>query len=205
MGAAAPAAAAGAPGTAPVSDHDWAGALADGIDKVGQFAISATGATGVEVAGGLKVLSTMFHSARLGGEAAEAAVAAGALSREAGSIRSVNVVGGTMNCVNCAIATDATLAGRSTLAMRGGVTQISVLERQFGGKFGPAGGVDQISAAMSSAGNGARGIVFGSRGSETGHVFNVVNQGGTIRFLDGQSGRAATFDGYQSFQLLRTN
>jgi len=53
----------------PISDQDWAGALADGIDKVGQLAISATGAPGVEVAGGLKVLSTMFRGVRLGEEA----------------------------------------------------------------------------------------------------------------------------------------
>ncbi|WP_436293029.1 MULTISPECIES: toxin glutamine deamidase domain-containing protein [unclassified Variovorax] len=32
-------------------------------------------------------------------------------------------------------------------------------------------------------------MVFGSRGSEVGHVFNVVNQGGVVRFLDGQTGR----------------
>jgi RHS repeat-associated protein len=63
-------AAAGAPGTQPVSDDDWAGALADGLDKAGQFAVSATGAPGVEVAGTLKIVSTMFRGARLGRVAA---------------------------------------------------------------------------------------------------------------------------------------
>lgn len=58
---------------------------------------------------------------------------------------------------------------------------------------------------MLGAGPGARGIVFGSRGSgEVGHVFNAVNQGGTVRFLDGQIGGAASFEGFTEFFLLRT-
>lgn len=58
---------------------------------------------------------------------------------------------------------------------------------------------------MTNAGSGARGIVFGARGDGVGHVFNVVNQRGTVRFLDGQTGKAASFDGFTSFQFLRTN
>lgn len=54
--------------------------------------------------------------------------------------------------------------------------------------------------------DGARGIVFGSRGpGETGHMFNVVNQNGTVRFLDGQTGKPADLGGYTSLHLLRTN
>lgn len=48
-------------------------------------------------------------------------------------------------------------------------------------------------------------IVFGSKGANAGHVFNVVNQGGTVRFIDVQAGTGASFDGYQGFYLLRTN
>lgn len=81
-----------------------------------------------------------------------------------------------------------------------------VLEKTFGGRFGASGSISSVSEAMSAAGPGSRGIVFGSRGSgEVGHVFNVVNQNGVVRFLDGQTGRAASLEGYQSFQLLRTN
>ena len=36
------------------------------------------------------------------------------------------------------------------------------------------------------------------------HVFNAVNQGGTIRFLDGQIGGAASFEGFTEFFFLRT-
>jgi len=59
---------------------------------------------------------------------------------------------------------------------------------------------------MQTAGNGARGIVLGTRGSDIGHFFNVVNQGGVIRFLDGQAGGVANLAaGYDGFWLLRTN
>lgn len=51
----------------------------------------------------------------------------------AGSIRNVNPTGGTMNCVNCAIATDATLAGRPASALPGSATSIGVLEQQLVG------------------------------------------------------------------------
>ncbi len=125
---------------------------------------------------------------------------------EAGSIRGVNVTGGTMNCVNCAIATDATLAGRPASALGGGAVPIVELEKVYGSKFGAPGSIRDVSDALSSAGPGARGIIFGSRGSgEIGHVFNAVNQNGVVRYLDGQSGGAASLEGYSSFQLLRTN
>ncbi len=122
-----------------------------------------------------------------------------------GSIRGLNAIGGKMNCVNCVIATDATLAGNPASALGGGPFNIGVLERHFGAKFGGDTTINSISETMSNAGNGARGIVFGSRGNEVGHVFNVVNQKGVVRFLDGQTGKAATFDGYDAFRLLRTN
>ena len=123
----------------------------------------------------------------------------------AGSVRNVNPTKGTQNCVNCSIATDATLAGRPASALRGSRTSVSVLEKQFGGTFRVVSGRSEIESIVSSAGSGTRGIVFGARGDRTGHVFNVVNQKGTVRFLDGQTGKPASFDGFTSFQFLRTN
>ena len=114
----------------------------------------------------------------------------------AGSIRNVNPLRGTQNCINCSIATNATLVGRPASALAGSPTSINVLEKTFGGTFGAAISRSGIESSLLSAGNGARGIVFGSRGSQVGHVFNVVNQRGTIRFLDGQTGRAASLDGF---------
>jgi RHS repeat-associated protein len=123
----------------------------------------------------------------------------------AGSIRNVNPTGGKQNCANCAIATDATLAGNPASALPGGPTRISVLEQQFGAKFGPAGSIENVKSSLSAAGDGSRGIVFASRGNEVGHVFNAVNQGGVVRLLDGQTGTTASLQGYRSFSLLRTN
>lgn len=59
---------------------------------------------------------------------------------------------------------------------------------------------------MTEAGSGARGIIYGSYGlDQPGHVFNVVNQNGIIRFLDGQSGKVADLSKFDSFRILRTN
>jgi Papain fold toxin 1, glutamine deamidase len=72
------------------------------------------------------------------------------------------------------------------------------LEQQFGARFSTAISSTGIEQRLLTAGNGARGIVFGSRGpGEVGHVFNVVNQNGVIRFLDGQTGRPAVLNGYR--------
>ncbi|WP_181405178.1 toxin glutamine deamidase domain-containing protein [Aestuariibacter sp. GS-14] len=126
-------------------------------------------------------------------------------STSAGSIQRVNPLNGNKNCVNCVVATDATLAGNSASALGGGPFPIKVLQKYYGGTFTSPTSISRIIAIMDNAGSGARGIVFGSRGNQVGHVFNVVNQKGTIRFLDGQTGKAATLTGYDSFRLLRTN
>ncbi|WP_237397771.1 toxin glutamine deamidase domain-containing protein, partial [Gilliamella sp. Pas-s25] len=131
----------------------------------------------------------------------------------AGSIRDVNpgypTEGRTHNCVNCVIATDATLGGNPASALpinsKNGVP-ISVLEKQYGTKFQNINGPNNIIEQMTNAGSGARGIVFGSYGpGQPGHVFNVVNQRGIIRFLDGQTGKAADMSKFKSFKFLRTN
>ena len=166
-------------------------------------------AEGVMLAGGeAQALIAAKPTTSLASGGAQALRAEASLADDvatAGSIRTINPTRGGSNCVNCVIATDATLAGHAASALPGGPTPIRVLERLFGARFSAHGNIDDVAAAMSFAGNGARGIVFGSRGRDVGHVFNVVNQKGTVRFLDGQTGRAATFDGYDSFKLLRTN
>ena len=65
---------------------------------------------------------------------------------------------------------------------------------------GRSGGV----GSQRRAGPGARGIVFGARGSNVGHVFNGVNQNGTIRFLDGQTGTPANSNGFTGLRFLWT-
>ena len=57
---------------------------------------------------------------------------------------------------------------------------------------------------MQAAGPGARAKVYGAHpGNQLGHVFNVVNQGGVIRYVDGQTGRGASFLPYVSLKLRR--
>ncbi|VXC34576.1 Filamentous hemagglutinin, intein-containing [Pseudomonas sp. 8Z] len=137
----------------------------------------------------------------------------GVVDQTAGSIKNVNPgypeAGRTHNCVNCSIATDATLAGNPASALPINHTKgvpLSVLEKQFGSKFGPITAPENIAQQMASSGNGARGIVFGSYGpGQPGHVFNVVNQNGVVRFLDGQTGRSANLSDFKTLQLLRTN
>jgi RHS repeat-associated protein len=131
-----------------------------------------------------------------------------AIAREeiAGSVRRINPTGGTNNCINCSIATDAMLNGRPTTALSGYATPLSVLEKEYGATFGSATNINGVSTVMRDAGYGATGIVYGARAKgQIGHVFNVVNQNGAVRFLDGQTGRRASTDGYNSFRLLRTN
>jgi hypothetical protein len=123
-----------------------------------------------------------------------------------GSIRAVNVVGGLMNCANCAVAADATLAGRAASALPGGATQASQLAQELGGSWLPTNGIGGATKVMQGWGSGSRAIVFGGRNGGVGHFFNVVNQRGTIRFLDGQAGGAANVSvSYDGYWLLRTN
>ena len=137
----------------------------------------------------------------------------GASGETAGSIKNVNPgypePGRTHNCVNCSVATDATLAGNPASALpvnhNNGIP-LTVLESQYGTKFKYVSSSESITQQMTSAGSGSRGIVFGSYGpGQPGHVFNVVNQNGTVRFLDGQTGKPADLSQFKSFQLLRTN
>jgi RHS repeat-associated protein len=148
---------------------------------------------------GKVVVSLGLRALRVGTLAARGSLGAG------GNIRHVNPKGGTMNCANCAVATDATLAGSPASALPGSVTSAAQLAKELGGSWARTTGPSGIVQTMQAAGPGARGIVFGTRGSDVGHFFNVTNQGGTVRFLDGQAGGAANLAaGYDGFWLLRT-
>jgi RHS repeat-associated protein len=126
----------------------------------------------------------------------------------AGSIRHVNPLHGDMNCVNCSIATEATLSRAASAALGGGPRPISVIEQKFGGTFEKVSGLMEIGSTLSRSGYGARGIVYGANPSgNVGHVWNAVNQGGTIRFLDGQAGGLGVnnFDVFTDFRFLITH
>jgi RHS repeat-associated protein len=125
-----------------------------------------------------------------------------------GSIRNVNPQNGTLNCGNCAVATDATLAGRPASALNGGLTTVRDLQNTFKSRFVQMT-QDQITTHLTESGSGARGIIFGNRGLRTpGHYFNGVNQNGTVRFLDGQTGTPANWTPatrYRNFYFMRTD
>ncbi len=108
-----------------------------------------------------------------------------------GSIRNVNPNRGlpkcTKNCQNCVIATDRTLGGTPASAMPSLIPlPRKNLEVLYGGEFANVSGMMEFGAALRQSGNGARGIVGGSHPRGYGHVWNVVNQDGVIRFLDSQ-------------------
>ncbi|MFD6227894.1 toxin glutamine deamidase domain-containing protein [Streptomyces sp. NPDC060232] len=113
-------------------------------------------------------------------------------------------MGGTTNCRACVISLDQLLAnGARSNALpnisRGSHTAI---EEFYGRKFRNRS-FSNIVGDIQKAGPGARGIVWGHNPAG-GHVFNVINQGGKVTFLDGQTGRANPTP-YDSFSSLRTN
>jgi Papain fold toxin 1, glutamine deamidase len=111
-----------------------------------------------------------------------------------------------MNCVACAVAGDARLAGNATSALDVGAQPISKLEDMFGGSFESVSGRSDIESILEEQGSGSLGIVFGSRGAgAVGHVWNAVNQAGEVRFPDFQSGMGASFEGYKSLWFLLTS
>lgn len=110
------------------------------------------------------------------------------------------------------IAADRTLGGTPTVAKPSlGPLPRSNLEVLYGGKFTNVSGMMEIGAILRESGNGARGIVGGSHPRGYGHVWNVVNQNGVIRFLDSQGTLLKpgglgvdNFDDFSNFQFLLT-
>lgn len=113
----------------------------------------------------------------------------------------------TMNCANCAIATDASIAGSPASALPGNATLARDLSAYYGKPWsGAMTSSAEMETVMKDAGAGSRGIVFGRNpNAEIGHFFNVVNEDGVVRFLDGQTGEAAKLGRFDTFWLVRTN
>jgi filamentous hemagglutinin len=121
----------------------------------------------------------------------------------AGSIRQINPTRDRMNCVSCVVAVDASLTGHPASAVPGGPRSIQDLAEHFGGSFRTVSGEADVAAILVRAGPGARGVVFGAvAGRNYGHVFNAVNQRGTVRFLDGQTGGEAAFLGLKDLRFM---
>jgi hypothetical protein len=121
-------------------------------------------------------------------------------------LSAINATGGTTNCVNCALALDATLGGSQASALGGPAVSLAQVPALFGAtgfmRFSSATGIDLL---LRGAGASARGIVVGVRGAGMpAHAFNAVNQGGVVSFLDAQVGGAASVQGYQFFLFIQT-
>lgn len=116
--------------------------------------------------------------------------------------------GRSLNCVNCAVATDASYAGNPATAMPSETTlRLTDVTNATGGSFVAVRSPADIEAALLRSGPGSRAIVAATRQApDPGHVFNAVNVEGRVYFVDGQTGGAAVFDpSYQRFGMLQTS
>lgn len=135
------------------------------------------------------------------------------------TLRDINPSGNRLNCAECAVIVDDLLGGlprRGLSALEPGVwprtaraapdtLHLNALERIYGREFSVwIEDLAALRAEIEAAGSGARGIVFGVReGAKEGHFFNVVNQGGHVRFLCGQLGGQIDPTQFLAFRLLR--
>jgi hypothetical protein len=131
-------------------------------------------------------------------------------------LKGINPTGCTGNCGTCSLAVAQALLGKGVMrvppiCING--TLLKFVEGVFGTKFIEYKSTAAINNAMSAAGDGAQGIVW--VGEDTaGHIFNIVNDNGAVRLLDGQTGTEITWTtvqgwmqqaGWKEMGLLRTN
>ncbi|MVU82309.1 hypothetical protein GPX89_34370 [Nocardia sp. ET3-3] len=134
-------------------------------------------------------------------------------SRHRGPVR-----GFRNNCQSCVVSVEERLAGNEVTAVRRSdkaATDFTwpddVLNAVgHGNSFHQVSGYKEIEQQLLDAGPGSRGIVHGvwldENGLyESGHVFNVINRGGKIFYVDGQTGTWADLHNYSGFEFLRTN
>ncbi len=111
----------------------------------------------------------------------------------------INLLGGTMNCGACAIATDSTLAGHPMSATNPAWIQngmsLSDVAANFPGRSWYVGTRADMEAALVQAGHGAKAIIGvpGWKANGPGHLFNAVNEYGVLRYIDSQSIRNTLF------------
>jgi RHS repeat-associated protein len=117
-------------------------------------------------------------------------------------VRNVNKVGGEYNCVNCAIATERTLAGYPASALGGATKTALEVQEYFERAAIPAASTGELGAIVRSWGAGSRGIVLGARAVGIGHAFVVTNIDGVLFFVDGQIGSLADLSGYSRFLVI---
>ncbi|MGW8352223.1 toxin glutamine deamidase domain-containing protein [Streptomyces wedmorensis] len=122
------------------------------------------------------------------------------------------------NCGNTTIATDAKLAGNPLppAPPSSGMTA-GLMEELFNSQFTKVQSKQTINSTLQVAGPGSRGVIFarnqmapppgsppGTPSVQTWHFFNVVNDGGVVKYLDGQSGTPANFQGLTELFFMKT-
>jgi Papain fold toxin 1, glutamine deamidase len=112
-----------------------------------------------------------------------------------------------MNCTRCVVATDSSLTGTPASAMPLPAGQpgasIADVAAATGRSWEPADSYGDIVSRSLAEGPGSRGIVFGQR-PDVGHVFNVINDNGTVVFLDGQTGSFARLENFGRLLYMPT-
>ena len=112
-----------------------------------------------------------------------------------------------MNCTRCVVATDSSLGGApaSAMPLPAGQQGASVMDvaTATGRSWENTGSYGDIAQRVAAEGDGARGIVFGAR-PDVGHVFNVINDNGTVVFLDGQTGAFAHLEKFDQLMYMPT-
>jgi papain fold toxin 1 (glutamine deamidase) of polymorphic toxin system len=76
------------------------------------------------------------------------------------------------------------------------LADLDTMESEYGSSFQQTS-MDGIAQQLEAAGNGSRGIVYVTNGTDA-HVFNAVNYGGEVFFVDGQTGEVWTSTNYLS-------
>ena len=110
-------------------------------------------------------------------------------------VNDINPTNSRDNCVEAAKAVDNTLGKHPTAAgpVQRGQDGYEI-ENAYPGRSLHGSTPGGISQDMLASGEGSRGIVVVTNGGHS-HAFNVYNDGGTIKWIDGQSGKVSTSPG----------
>jgi Papain fold toxin 1, glutamine deamidase len=118
--------------------------------------------------------------------------------------------GRNTNCGNCAVAIDNILAGGGLQRAlpnpnpnRDGVFLFELEELYVNRHFFDIATAD-IEPLLLARGLDARGMVAGLTKSGGAHIFNVVNLGGKIVYIDGQIGRYTNLSAFTGLTLMMT-
>ena len=115
-----------------------------------------------------------------------------------GSLKTIGQMATSKNCVAIAYLVDQLYAtGKVGELAASGTLNFWSIEALFGRTLSLVKNFLEIESRMAAAGDGARGIVVVTRGiGEDGHVFNVINRGGQVFFIDATESKKyiLTFD-----------